>query len=224
MSHETPQQLFDTHQGLAGHVMKQFGNRLLPRDADADDMYQVALMGLWAACQPGKFDPLRGVPFATYAGIAVRNTIEQWLGEAFSQRRAGKRPHVSVETLKRRDDDEGGQLFEKPSREPPPDQRMIDEEHAAAMRRLVRNALRCFTPHRRAILRRRYIDGASWPEVGKEFGYKGQAAQKSTSEVMRKFRSKHPRVKQDAWENLHRRSDLEGRRVRERRERYGSSP
>lgn len=186
MTQETPLQLFHRHIGIAGHVMSQrcFQSRILPSHCDSDDMYQVALMGLWAACQGG-FDS-SVASFSTYAAASISNAINEWIRRGTKTQRYGDgRRHVSLDAsigyVLGEVDDRPRCLGDMlPSREPSPDEAMMRSESRLEAERIINTATKSKT---RAVLRRRYLDGASYAEIAEEFSY---ASQKSASEVILK--------------------------------------
>ena len=64
-------QLIEAHLGLAEYLARRFSNRGEP----LDDLIQVALLGILKAVE--RFDPERGLPFATFATPTVLGELKR---------------------------------------------------------------------------------------------------------------------------------------------------
>jgi DNA-directed RNA polymerase specialized sigma24 family protein len=97
----------------------------------------------------------------------MENAINDWLSPYAAQRREREESHVSTDD------------FEVESREPPPFAELLREETRAEVAGLIDLAV----PKHQEILRRCFLDGASWGDVAAEFGY--HSAGKAASMVNR---------------------------------------
>jgi RNA polymerase sigma-B factor len=64
-------ELIETHRGLAHHLARRYASRGEP----FDDLLQVALLGMLKAVE--RFDPERGVEFATFAAATVEGELKR---------------------------------------------------------------------------------------------------------------------------------------------------
>lgn len=175
----TAQELFDGNIPLVHATMNRFRMRRLPAFLDKEDVHQVGLLGLWEAAK--SFDPMRGVAFSTFATRCIVNKIEALIVEVFAKKRGNFIPHAEV-------------MDTVPSREEEPSARMEEEERLVGVKKRCSRLLRYFSPRRRAVLRRRFLDGLSWQQIAEEMGYaSAKTAQNASTNDLYDFRNNHPR-------------------------------
>lgn len=91
--------LIERYRPLARHV----AGRYRVSDADADDLDQVAMMGLLKALD--RFDPSRGVQFSTFAWATVNGEIKRYFRDTRWVARVPRRiQQLSLETVRAIDD------------------------------------------------------------------------------------------------------------------------
>ena len=73
---------FEENINLAYYVARRFKRRVQPQDHE--DLEQVALVGLWKACQ--RFDPERGTKFSTFAVPYISGEIQKWIRDQHNGR------------------------------------------------------------------------------------------------------------------------------------------
>lgn len=72
------EKLFYDNMGLAYYVaLKKYGH---VKDADTDDLVQMAMLGLWKSCV--RFDDSTGNKFSTYAFVVIWGEVSRWLRDS----------------------------------------------------------------------------------------------------------------------------------------------
>ena len=171
----TPLELFNANQGIAGRVLCRLGLR-------DEDSSQVALIGLWKACQ--SYDTTQS-QFSTFAWRCVWNELSQHLQRQQATKRGHGAKHVSLDMLRDRaaDHNNSTRCDEPESREPAPYAGLMAEDTRRRARRLINKA----SVKDRPMLRSRYLDGMSWGELAKihNLGSAGFAASRVAKAINR---------------------------------------
>jgi len=160
----SPAQLVQDNLGLATDIARRY---FTPANAsDHGDIVQQARVALINAAR--KFEPARGVPFANYAGRAIRNAMNDLYG---ATKRISKREVASLnERLP-----EGGERGDLVTDEVTP--RPSGGAEAEESRRLLEQAIAALAPRPQEIVRR-VIAGENFTEIAASINVSKQAVQK----------------------------------------------
>ena len=149
---------------LAFHVAKLYLRRARILGLAWEDLHQEAVIGLLRASRG--FDPTVGVKFSSYAGVAVRNHLQNVL--------AARRNHSPI-TLPATED---GTTLE------PEDRRYAEPDAAAILadeKQRVVQLMRLLLPRERAIFQMYFWEEMSFAQIGARVGLSGEEYGKSST-------------------------------------------
>lgn len=161
---------------LAKYATKKWKPLFKKYNIDIDDAYQLALEGLWKACEG--FDESRGEQcWSSYAMHAIWGMFRVNIIEYYSaHKRQGSESVISLDSLVY---DDGDKIFEPTEN---------DNAFQESLLSIIWDNINKLKPRRREIMMRRYIYGQTFLEIGESMGLSKQAVHQNHTSAINQIR------------------------------------
>ena len=164
------------HQHIARHLAQRFVRRMAGQ-RDFDELFSVAMEGLWKACL--KYSAERGAEFASYANTCIYNELEHEQRFVWSQCRRVWLRKIPIDT---EDDWESSELASS----------MPSPERAYAAIELARAVLKCTSQRNRRVVQC-VLDGDTLADAGAEANVGKERARQIFDDACRIVRERNGR-------------------------------